>query len=107
MNPRQKFGIAVMVILLIISILFSALNMSYYRTSGYHFGKLADFVFDEALMSCFSQKDHDPHISSIYKNIVVTSHAQQILFIFASILNYFIIAICLIWLYRILKRRKT
>ena len=96
-----------MVILLIISILFSALNMSYFRTSGYHFGKLGELVSDESLTSCFSQKNHDPHPSSIYKNIVVTSHAQQIVFIFASILNYFIIAICLFWLYRVLKHRKT
>jgi hypothetical protein len=106
MNPKQKLGMAVMVILLIISIFLTALNMSYYRTSGYHFGKLAEFV-DEYLTSSFNQKDHDPHPGSIYKDIVVTSHAQQIVFIFASIANYIIIAISLIWLYRILKGRKT
>lgn len=96
-----------MIILLTISILFSALHMSYYKTSGYHFKNLAEFAFDESLNSCFKQKDHIPHPGSIYKNIVVTSHAQQIVFIFASIANYIIIAICLIWLYRVLKRRKT
>ena len=106
MNPKQKFGMAAMVILLIISILLTALNMSYYRTSGYHFGKLAEFI-DAYLTSGLSRKDHDPHPSSIYKNIVVTSHAQQIVFIFVSIANYIIIAMSLIWLYRVLKRRKT
>lgn len=98
---------AVMVILLIISILLTALNMSYYQTSGYHFKNLAEFVFDESLTSCFNQKDHDPDPSSIYKNIVVTSHAQQIVFVFVSIANYIIIATSLIWLYRTLKRQKA
>ena len=107
MNTRQKFGIAVIVILLIISVLFSALNMSYFNSQGDHFGNLAELIFDESVLSCLVPKKNNPHPSSIYKNIVVTSHAQQIVFIFTTIINFIIFSISLIWLYRTLKRQKT
>ena len=46
-------------------------------------------------------------VQSSYKNIVVFSHAQQIVFIVLIFINYIIISISLIWLHRTLKRQKT
>ena len=106
MNTKQKFCVATIVILLIISVLFAALNMFYFRANGHHFKNLADLVFDESVISCFVLKKNNPDISSIYKNIVVTSHVQQIVFIFVIFINYIIISISLICLHRTLKRQK-
>ncbi len=107
MNSKQKFVVAVIVILLIFSVLFSALNMSYFKTQGHHFGNFAALIFDESVFSCLVPKKNNPHPSSIYKNIVVTSHAQQMVFVVLTFINYLIISISLIWLYRTLKHQKT
>ena len=107
MNTKQKFCVATIVILLIISVLFAALNMFYFKAQGGHFGNLAELIFDESVLSCLLSKKDNPHPSAIYKNIVVFSHAQQIVFIILIFIYYIIISISLIWLHRTFKRQKT
>ncbi|MGD8345006.1 MAG: hypothetical protein PVI38_07365 [Desulfobacterales bacterium] len=107
MNPKQKFGVAVIAILLIISILFTALNLFYYNIQNYHIGKTRAILFDETVISHVRQKDRDADPPHFYKNIMVTHGVHTMVFIIIVIVNYIIIAISLIWLYRVLKRRKT
>ncbi|MGD9057631.1 MAG: hypothetical protein PVJ41_07750 [Desulfobacterales bacterium] len=107
MNTKQKFVAALIVILLIISILFTALNMFYYNIQNHHISKVRPILFDETVISYFRQKDYDADPPYFYKNIMVTHGVHTMVFIFIVIVNYIIISISLIWLYRILKRQRN
>ena len=107
MNPKQKFGIAVIIFLLIVSILFTALNLFYYDIQNTHLSKTRTILFDETVISLVLQKDSEADPPHFYKNIMVTHGVQTMIFIIITSANYIIIAISLIWLYRLLERRKT
>ena len=107
MNPKQKFGVAVIVILLIINILFTALNLFYDNIQNHHISKIRPILFDETVISYVQQKNRNADPPHFYKNIMVTHGVHSMVFMVIVISNYIIILVSLIWLYRVFKRQKT
>ena len=107
MSNKQKFGLSALCILLFISILIAALNMSYFATLGTYVKKTADVAFDEALISCLSEKKPGFHPGADYKNLAVSHLVTRMVFVWILIINYTIISISLIWLYRMIKKSGT
>ena len=103
MNNAEKFGIAAILFLLLISVLFTSLALFYHNVQGTHIGKLRNVVFDIALTLHQEARELGP----LWKNVAVTQHVQHLIFILVSIINYIVISVSLIWLIMKIKNKKT